>query len=69
MRIESDKLGQLEVDESTVLTFPQGLLGFDEARRFALVDTHDSGVYFWLQSIDDPALAFLTAVPWPFFEE
>ena len=68
MRIESEKLGQLEVDETTVLTFPQGLLGFDDARRFALVDTHESGAYFWLQSIDDPKLAFLTAVPWPFFE-
>jgi flagellar assembly factor FliW len=69
VRIESDKLGQLEVDEATVLTFPHGLLGFDDARRFALVDTHESGVYYWLQSIDDPALAFLTAVPWPFFAD
>jgi len=69
VRIESDKLGQLEVDETTVLTFPQGLLGFDDIRRFALVDAHDSGVYFWLQSVDDPKLAFLTAVPWPFFED
>ena len=69
MRIESDKLGQLEVDETTVLTFPQGLLGFDDARRFALIDAHDAGVYFWLQSIDDPKLAFLTAVPWPFFAD
>jgi flagellar assembly factor FliW len=69
VRIESEKLGQLEVDETTVLTFPQGLLGFDDARRFALVDAHESGVYFWLQSIDDPKLAFLTAVPWPFFAD
>jgi flagellar assembly factor FliW len=69
VRIESEKLGELEVDEATVLTFPQGLLGFGDARRFALVDTHDSGLYFWLQSLDDPGLAFLTAVPWPFFPD
>jgi flagellar assembly factor FliW len=69
VRIESEKLGEIEVDEATVLTFPQGLLGFGDARRFALVDTHDSGLYFWLQSLDDPALAFLAAVPWPFFPD
>jgi flagellar assembly factor FliW len=67
--VESEKLGEIEVDETTVLTFPHGLLGFDDMRRFALVDTHDSGLYFWLQSLDDPGLAFLTAVPWPFFPE
>ncbi|HEX7095264.1 MAG TPA: flagellar assembly protein FliW, partial [Acidimicrobiales bacterium] len=69
MRIESEKLGELEIDESTVLEFPQGLLGFGDARRFALIDTHDTGVYFWLQSLDDPALAFLAAIPWPFFPD
>ena len=35
--------GQLEVDETTVLTFPHGLLGFDDARRFVLVDTSHPG--------------------------
>jgi len=69
VRIESEKLGELDIDESTVLEFPQGLLGFSDARRFALIDTHDSGVYYWLQSLDDPALAFLAAIPWPFFPD
>jgi flagellar assembly factor FliW len=69
VRIESEKLGDLDIDEATVLTFPQGLLGFGDARRFALVDTHDSGLYFWLQSLDDPGLAFLAATPWPFFPD
>jgi flagellar assembly factor FliW len=67
--VESEKLGEIEVDETKVLTFPHGLLGFDDMRRFALVDTHDSGLYYWLQSLDDPGLAFLTAVPWPFFPD
>jgi flagellar assembly factor FliW len=67
--VESEKLGEIEVDETKVLTFPHGLLGFDHMRRFALVDTHDSGLYYWLQSLDDPGLAFLTAVPWPFFPD
>jgi flagellar assembly factor FliW len=66
--IESERLGAVEVDDSKVLTFTDGLLGFPDARRFALVDAGDDhGTYYWLQALDDPRLAFLAAVPWSFF--
>ena len=69
MLIESERLGAVEVDETKVLTFTDGLLGFPDAQRFALVDAGDDGTYFWLQSLDDPHLAFLAAVPWAFFPD
>ena len=67
MIIESDQLGSVDIDESKILTFPGGLLGFPDIERFALVDAGDGDTYFWLQSVDDPQLAFLAAVPWAFF--
>ncbi|MFP3906267.1 MAG: flagellar assembly protein FliW [Acidimicrobiales bacterium] len=69
MLIESERLGAVEVDDTKVLTFPDGLLGFPDARRFALLDAGDDGTYFWLQALDDPHLAFLAAVPWAFFPD
>lgn len=69
MLIESERLGSVEVDESKIMIFDDGLLGFPDARRFALVDAGDDGTYFWLQSLDDPQLAFLAAVPWAFFPD
>lgn len=69
MLIESEQLGTVEIDESKILSFPDGLLGFPDVTRFALVDAGDDGTYFWLQSIDDPHLAFLAAVPWAFFPD
>ena len=69
MLIESERLGAVEVDETKILTFPEGLLGFPADQRFALVDAGDDGTYFWLQSIDDAHLAFLAAVPWAFFPD
>lgn len=69
MLIESDQLGAVEVDETKVLTFPDGLLGFPDVTRFALLDAGDDGTYFWLQSLEDPQLAFLSAVPWAFFPD
>lgn len=69
MLIESEQLGTVDVDESKVLSFPEGLLGFPDVTRFALVDAGDDGTYFWLQALDDPQLAFLAAVPWAFFPD
>lgn len=69
MLIESERLGAVEVDDSKILTFADGLLGFPDARRFALVDAGDDATYFWLQALDDPQLAFLAAVPWAFFPD
>lgn len=69
MIIESDQLGSVDIDESKVLSFPDGLLGFPDIERFAVVDAGDEGTYFWLQAVDDPQLAFLAAQPWAFFPD
>jgi len=67
--IQSDQLGSVDIDESKILSFDDGLLGFPDISRFAVVDAGDDGTYFWLQAVDDPQLAFLVAVPWAFFPD
>jgi len=66
MLIETTRFGNVEIDGSRVITFKDGLLGFPEHRRFALIQTTDDGIFFWLQSVDDPALAFLVCDPLAF---
>ena len=60
--IESAALGRLEVPQASVYTFPSGIIGFDAYRRFALVPSGRDGV-LWLQSADEPALAFVLVDP------
>jgi flagellar assembly factor FliW len=69
VRVTTDRFGDLEVDADRVLMFPDALPGFAEAHRFVLVDVADNEWFFWLQSADDPSLAFLCANPWPFFPD
>ena len=69
MRVTTERFGDLDVAADRVLDFPDGLPGFAEAHGFVLVDVKDNEVFFWLQSTEDPALAFLCAIPWPFFPE
>ena len=55
-------LGDLQVRSSDALYFANGMLGFPECRRFALVRAEHDGL-FWLQSIEYSTLAFLLVDP------
>ncbi len=66
LAVLSEVLGPLSVPADSVLTFPTGLFGFPECRRFALVPAGREGLY-WLQSLEHSTLAFLLADPFQFF--
>ncbi len=63
MLIETTRFGKVEIDGGRVITFKDGLLGFPDHRRFALIQTTDDTVFYWMQSVEDPALAFLVCDP------
>jgi flagellar assembly factor FliW len=67
--VHSERLGELDIPADKVLTFADGLLGFPDAVRFVMVEVEGSDEYRWLQSVDDPALAFLAVIPWAFFPD
>lgn len=67
MLIETKRFGSLEVEENQIITFPEGLPGFSGQRRFVLVDLQEGSPLKFLQSVDDPDLAFLVAEPLTFF--
>ena len=69
MEIESTRFGQLSVDDDRITTLPRGLLGFPNHMRFALIQTGQENYFFWLQSIDEPSLAFVVTNPSIFFKD
>ncbi|TJZ69785.1 flagellar assembly protein FliW [Chitiniphilus eburneus] len=59
MQIVKTRFGEVEVDPNTVLTFPLGLPGFEPCTRFKLLhEDKPQPKILWLQSLDEPALAF-----------
>ena len=68
VRIEHRRFGSLEVPDRDVLAF-EPLPGCPGARRFALMAHDREGVFAWLVSLDDPALAFVVTDPWQFFPD
>ena len=69
MEIETTRFGLLSIEDERVMTFPRGLLGFPDHARFALIQTGEDNYFFWLQSVDDPNLAFVVADPAIFFKD
>ncbi|NRA37512.1 MAG: flagellar assembly protein FliW [Planctomycetes bacterium] len=60
--IDSVICGRIEIDESKIINFVEPLIGFENKHRFVLLQTKE-GPMFWLQSIDDPSLAFCVLAP------
>lgn len=58
MKVNTTRFGELEVDKKDILNFKEGILGFDNLRKFFIVDPGDKTLILWLQSIDDAATAF-----------
>src|SRR5256886_10348038 len=69
MDIATTRFGRLEVNEERIIAFPHGLLGFPQYQRFALIQTGEENYFFWLQSVDEPSLAFVVTDPAIFFKD
>ncbi|MDQ7801776.1 MAG: flagellar assembly protein FliW [Armatimonadota bacterium] len=67
MEVRTRYWGVVEVEEDRVVHFPEGIPGFPEARRFALLG-EPGGVFLWLQSVDCPEVALPVADPFTLFE-
>lgn len=58
MQITNRQFGTIEVDESKILTMDGGLIGFEDLRRFAVVETPGLAPFQWLLAMDEPEVTF-----------
>ena len=69
MEIQTSRFGTISVDDDRIITIRNGLLGFPSFTRYALIQGGTEQYFLWLQSIDEPNLAFLVTDPCMFFRE
>ncbi len=63
MIIKTGRFGQLTIGDDEKIVIPQGIFGFPEYTRFALVDPGDETLILWLQSLENPEIAFPVLEP------
>lgn len=62
-QMQTERFGTIDIDPAKVLHFVQPILGFDTLSRFVLLDHEDDSPFKWLQSLEDPELAFVVTNP------
>jgi len=65
MKIDIERLGltNVTVDPETLFTFPEGIAGFEDCKRFKLFHEEGKATVFWLQCIDDTTIMFPIVAP------
>jgi flagellar assembly factor FliW len=58
-RANTEQFGELDYSEESILLFPRGLPGFEECRRFVLLDDPRLPPLVHLQSLETVGLSFL----------
>lgn len=66
MKYETTRFGMVEFRDDTIITFPEGIIGFEGFSRFIILGNSDQSMFSWLQSIEDPSLAFVIISPYEF---
>lgn len=63
MLINTSRFGEVEVDDSRIICFSKGLLGFPKYRQYVLIESGQDSYFWWLQSVELPDLAFVVTDP------
>ena len=58
MNIETVKFGNIEIEEERVFDFVLPVIGFDELKKYIIVEPNKETLFKWLQSVEDPGLSF-----------
>jgi len=67
IEIDSIKLGKLSVNSDLLITFPEGIPGFQNVKEYVLIPPGNDSPFYWLQAFKDPGLSFVVTDPL-FFE-
>ena len=65
MKIETSRFGEIEIEDSKVITFPEGIVGFQDLKDYVLIGKKEKMV-MWLQSVEDSKVAFIVVNPYLF---
>jgi flagellar assembly factor FliW len=69
MNLSTSRFGKIGIADEEIITFDEGLLGFEDYHRYVVLNTDDGSPFRWLQCVDDGNLAFVIIEPLSFMFE
>jgi len=67
LKIQTSRFGELDIDDTRIITFTEPVLGFPDDKKFVLLD-NTNNLFKWLQSTDNKDLAFVMIDPLLIYE-
>ena len=61
--VNTTRFGDLQVEQERVISMTAPIWGFPDSTRFFLKNHNENSSLMWLQSLDDPDLAFVVIPP------
>ena len=58
MKLNTLRFGEIEVDDNLIFDFVMPVIGFDNLSKFVIIDSNKEALFKWLQSAEEPDLAF-----------
>jgi len=69
MKLTGTRFSTIEYETEDILTIVDGLIGFPDSTHYVLVCSKPESPFRWLQSIEEPELAFLVVDPANYFPD
>lgn len=69
MQIRSARFGEIDISENNIISFPNGLPGFPDEKKFAFLLLDPENPFSFLQSVSNPNLTFTVVEPFAFFKD
>ncbi len=57
MKIKTIQFGEIEIEESKIIKFPGGIIGFENLKNYILLNSGNP-LFLWLISVDSPENVF-----------
>ena len=58
LKFNTEKFGEIEVDKDLIFEFVAPIIGFNDLKKYTIIDYKPDSPFKWLQSLEDMSLAF-----------
>ncbi|MDF1543643.1 MAG: flagellar assembly protein FliW [bacterium] len=69
MRFTTRRFGELDVPNDKLIKMARPLLGFEKLETFCMIESEEMAPFLWLQSTEDPEVAFIIVNPRLFYPD
>ena len=61
--VKTSRFGEIDIDKNRIFTFVEPIIGYEQFTKYVIVEHKANSAFKWLQSVEEPSLAFPVTFP------